>query len=545
MTIRSRLHAVDPYENFPLEGAQLDMQGWHSTDPLFAKLIAQVRPERIIEVGTWKGASAIGMANLAKQHRLNTEILCVDTWLGALEFWTSHDDPTRYGSLKLRHGYPGVYYTFLANVVLSGHADMITPFPQTSLTGARWLNMQGIQADLIYIDGSHEEADVLADVAAYWPALRTGGVIFGDDFSPAWPSVMRAVRTFARQHGLTLEEDNEFWILRKTAQLYAPTVAPSVSIGQVERPLLAVYAEPEQRQGLAGFVENLGYRFAEIANLPSAPLGGTAVWLSPGDSVDVLESAVSRFGEVESLFWVEHDSQDTTGWCLRWQRCLEDAGGGARFVALHPYQPISAQRERCELLCRRLGVDLTSLRLVDGIVPQAAAPIRPDPQKESFGKLLETLNLLGIGPHEFFSFPLIQRIEARPEDVRLEKPDGGNFEPYCSSHFLLHPPTPGLGWTRLHVRGLDWKDYRFLATTLSLPSGQAPSVRFQWNIITPQGQRVHTSETVLDAREVKSWVVTLPEKIPAGSFAVLATRVDVAPTHAFAWSTWRDPILFS
>jgi hypothetical protein len=214
-------------------------------------------------------------------------------------------------------------------------------------------------------------------------------------------------------------------------------------------------------------------------------------------------------------------------------------------VALHPYQPLAAQRERCEQLCRRCGVDLAALRLEDGLIPRAEAPARPDPADGLFARQIETLNELGLAPHEFFAFPNLQRIEARPADLRVEKPEGGNFERYSPSHFLLHPPVPGRGWTRLLLRGVRWEGCRYLSATLSLPSAQAPAVRFQWNIVSPEGRCLQSSETVLAAREVRNWVVPLPGPVPSGSYALLGTRVENAPSHAFAWSTWRNPILFS
>jgi hypothetical protein len=42
----------------------LDLQGWASTHPIFEKTIETLRPELIVEVGTWKGASAVHMAKL-------------------------------------------------------------------------------------------------------------------------------------------------------------------------------------------------------------------------------------------------------------------------------------------------------------------------------------------------------------------------------------------------------------------------------------------------------------------------------------------------
>lgn len=169
-----------------------DRHGWGSDAPVFARLIAETRPRLLIEVGSWKGASAIHLADCAVALGLNTRVLCVDTWLGALEMWTDPADPTRYGSLKRRWGYPTVYEQFLANIVRAGHAQRIIPFPQTSLIAARWLTHQQIRADLIYIDASHDAQDVAADVAAYLPLLAPGGVLFGDDWD-CWASVRAGV----------------------------------------------------------------------------------------------------------------------------------------------------------------------------------------------------------------------------------------------------------------------------------------------------------------------------------------------------------------
>lgn len=547
LNVRKSLYLTDPYQKFPLEGAQLDLQGWHSTDPIFARLIGDVRPRRIIEVGTWKGASAIGMARLAKDHGLDVEIVCIDTWLGALEFWMSHDDPNRYGSLKMRHGYPNVYYTFIANVILSGHSDSITPFPQTSLNGARWLSLQGLHADLIYIDGSHEEADVLADVVAFWQVLRPGGVIFGDDFSESWPSVIRAVRSFAEHNGLRLEEDNEFWIIKKLEDSSVKPTARLASPIRAENPLLLVHATESSRSVLVPFVENLGYRFVEPDEIGTAPLNASALWIPPSRQMAEHLPACALSGEVQSLFWLEQPAsvQGSPDWCLQWIQRLEQCGGTDRIIALHPYQPLRTQRHRCELLARRLGVDLTSLRLGDALTPQVSAPLRPQPENGCLAAQLDILRRLGIAPQEFFNFPSSHRIELHPPDIHLDNPGGGVFESYTASCFLLHPPKPEHGWMRLYIRDLDWATHRFFTASLSLPSDRAPAVRFQWSIITTDGRHLQRSEVVLKAGEFRNWVVMLPDQVPANCIAVLATRVESVSTNDFAWSTWRDPFLFS
>ena len=190
-----------------------DIAGWGAESPAFRELIVEIRPRLIIEVGTWKGASALVMAEILEEQSLPAQIVCVDTWLGALEFWTDQQDAERYGSLKLRHGYPSVYYQFLANVCHRGRQSRITPFPQTSALAALWFRTYGIEAELIYLDASHEEEDVYADLGGYWPLVSVGGALFGDDYT--WDGVRLAVTRFARENRLTVRFVADKWVLRK------------------------------------------------------------------------------------------------------------------------------------------------------------------------------------------------------------------------------------------------------------------------------------------------------------------------------------------
>lgn len=192
----------------------LDLQGWNGDGQVHRDLIDEVEPSLVIEVGTWKGQSAINMATHLKESGSLAKIVCVDTWLGALEFWHGLEG-TPERDLLLKNGYPQIYYQFLSNVVHMGVQKHIQPFPTTSLIAARYFVKTETLADLIYIDASHDYEDVLLDLEAYWPVLRPGGVIFGDDFK-TWPSVAKAVRTFARQKRLEVElRENNFWILRR------------------------------------------------------------------------------------------------------------------------------------------------------------------------------------------------------------------------------------------------------------------------------------------------------------------------------------------
>ncbi len=191
---------------FDASAYPLDLQGWGSDAPIFRQLISELRPRRIIEVGSWKGASAIHMAGICDAHGLDTRIVCVDTWLGAYEFLGAGGER----DLKPIYGWPQIYYQFLANVVQRDQQQRIIPFPQTSLIAARYFAQNQVRVDLIYIDGSHDEVDVATDIRAYWPLLRKGGVLFGDDYD-CWEGVRQGVADSGRAFDVL---GGRYWVMR-------------------------------------------------------------------------------------------------------------------------------------------------------------------------------------------------------------------------------------------------------------------------------------------------------------------------------------------
>ena len=123
----------DPYAK--LKKMPLDMQGWLTSDsPVFAKLIEEAKPKLIVEVGTWKGRSAVHMAKECLKYTDDFEIVCIDTWLGSVEHWTGVD--TNLTLENFKNGRPNIYEQFLSNVVHNDLEKYITPFPIDSVNGA-------------------------------------------------------------------------------------------------------------------------------------------------------------------------------------------------------------------------------------------------------------------------------------------------------------------------------------------------------------------------------------------------------------------------
>lgn len=172
---------------------------WNSDSPIFKDLIDELKPKKIIEIGSWHGGSAIRMAQLAPE----AEITCIDTWLGASEFYTKK---TKDRDLQFKDGFPQVFYTFKANTKDYPNIKAL-PLPSHE---ARNLVQD---ADLIYIDGSHDFDAVYQDIKDYH---LKAPVLFGDDYTNKDFEVRQAVDKFCEDYGYKIEvKYNWFWIIRR------------------------------------------------------------------------------------------------------------------------------------------------------------------------------------------------------------------------------------------------------------------------------------------------------------------------------------------
>ena len=212
LVLMERLYGEDVFEGF---GPVLppDLQGWNSDHPAFAELFGEVRPRVVIDVGVWKGRSVVFMGNLMRQLGIDGMVIAVDTFLGSPEHWNRKRADRIHTSLRLRHGYPGLYWQFLSNILQAGLRERVVPLAQTSENAALILKRAGVKADLVHVDAAHEYEPALRDARLYWDLLAPGGVLVGDDYS--WPEVARAADEFARLVGQELDVQEPKWILRK------------------------------------------------------------------------------------------------------------------------------------------------------------------------------------------------------------------------------------------------------------------------------------------------------------------------------------------
>ena len=187
-------NGVDPFGGAPLLAP--DATGYSTSQHRYlTEAVEQVRPRIIIEVGVWKGLSGLVIGRKARQENLDCAIIAVDTWLGNSEHWTNRVLRT---TVTRRYGYPTTFHTFISNVIHDRQAYQFVPLPLDSVNAAEVLKHYDVSADLIHIDAGHDYTSVMTDLRTWWPLLREGGVLVGDDYytDGNWPGVKHAFDEF-------------------------------------------------------------------------------------------------------------------------------------------------------------------------------------------------------------------------------------------------------------------------------------------------------------------------------------------------------------
>lgn len=145
---------------------------------IWDNLIPKENPKRVLEVGSYEGASACYVIEkLGNDHAL--EIHCVDTWSGGVEHQAGGSAQSDMPSVEERfHNNIDIAKQSVSQpvelVIHKGFSD----FHLAKLLGEGKANY----FDFIYIDGSHQAPDVLADAILGFKLLRVGGVMAFDDY---------------------------------------------------------------------------------------------------------------------------------------------------------------------------------------------------------------------------------------------------------------------------------------------------------------------------------------------------------------------------
>jgi len=155
------------------------LPGWAAFGELYVAMVAKAPQEaQFVEVGSWLGRSAALMAVEILNSHKQINFVCVDPWTDG---GPDLKDTKYYKELR-----KSPYDIFIENIRPVRH--VVTPLRMTSLEGATKFADEEI--DFLMLDGDHNYEAIKADIDAWLPKMKKGGVIAGDDY--LWPGVQKA-----------------------------------------------------------------------------------------------------------------------------------------------------------------------------------------------------------------------------------------------------------------------------------------------------------------------------------------------------------------
>jgi predicted O-methyltransferase YrrM len=141
--------------------------------PIWKDLIPQIKPQRILEIGSYEGASACFLIN-ELGGKIPLELHCVDTWQGGVEH-----EQINMAAVERRF----LSNTHLAAAGSANPVDLVVHKGLSELILARLLTEgKAGYFDFVYVDGSHQAPDVICDAILGFKLLRVGGVMAFDDY---------------------------------------------------------------------------------------------------------------------------------------------------------------------------------------------------------------------------------------------------------------------------------------------------------------------------------------------------------------------------
>jgi len=150
----------------------LDLPGpvWFSGADIYSTFVASVHgPAIAVELGAWKGRSTCFMGVEIANSGKPIEFFAVDTWGGS-------PGETGYEDADLAGG--RLFDVFQANI--APVANRVKPIRADTVEAAA--RFADGSVDFLYIDASHTYRGVMRDLAAWFPKVREGGTIAGDDW---------------------------------------------------------------------------------------------------------------------------------------------------------------------------------------------------------------------------------------------------------------------------------------------------------------------------------------------------------------------------
>lgn len=172
------------------------IDGWFDAEKLYDQAVADARENDVfVEVGCWKGKSTAYMAQKIKESRKKIQFYAVDTWEGSMTEEAHQSEIAKILAQKRT-----LFEEFWQMMKIAGVSEIIYPIKRDSVEAANSC-FADRTLSFVFIDADHRYENVTADIKAWYPKVRPGGVLAGHDF--AWDEVNRAVKDFCFDRNYT------------------------------------------------------------------------------------------------------------------------------------------------------------------------------------------------------------------------------------------------------------------------------------------------------------------------------------------------------
>jgi len=159
------------------------IQGWFDYGNLYSHVVSNLPDNStVVEIGTWRGKSTCYLGSLIKSSGKKIKAYTVDTFEGSAE--QVHRDIIERLPTSL-------FDEFKANMKMCDVDDVIEPIKMTSVEAST--KFEDASVDFVMLDGAHDYESVVADIDAWLPKIKKGGLIAGDDYCNSWPIIKKAV----------------------------------------------------------------------------------------------------------------------------------------------------------------------------------------------------------------------------------------------------------------------------------------------------------------------------------------------------------------
>jgi predicted O-methyltransferase YrrM len=157
--------------------------GWFSEEAFYDRVVDSAPDDAtFVEIGCWLGKSTCYLAQHIKASNKRIRLFAVDTWKG------SGNEPDMLHAVAQAGG--SVLDLFQKNMEAAGVLDQVNCLVSDSVSAAEQFGTA--TCDFVFIDADHSYEAVKADILAWAPKVKPGGILAGHDIC-TYNSVQRAV----------------------------------------------------------------------------------------------------------------------------------------------------------------------------------------------------------------------------------------------------------------------------------------------------------------------------------------------------------------